>query len=153
VVVQPDGLVRRPVLVVGTLEELQQRIGDPPLSIVGGRRGFEARAGVAARGLEQRIARRLAGQEGHERAVHEAPDEVDRPGDVDRRVGDRAGRRLQREASRKCAESVEHALLRGGEQAVAPVERGLQHAVPLVFGAASNPQQAKALAEVRNESR
>ena len=87
VLVQPDRLVHGPVVVVCAIEPAQHRLRHAALRVACGRRGIEARARIAARRLEQRIAWRLRRQHRHQRAIDKTPDEVDGAGQVDRVTG------------------------------------------------------------------
>ncbi len=108
---------------------------------------------VTTRGFEQPVAGGLAREHRHERAVHQAPDEVDRASDVERFVGDGTRGGLEREAAGEGAQAVEHALLGGREQPVAPVECGLQHAVALATRPAGEFQEPQSVVKVCEQRR
>src|ERR1700722_18297177 len=102
---------------------------------------------TAACGFEQGVARRIDGQGGYERAVDETPDQIDRLGRVDGLVRDAARGRVERKTSGEGTESVEHPLLGGGEQAVAPIECGMEGAMTRIGRAARESPQAEAILE------
>ena len=58
----------------------------------------------------------------------------------------------QRKAAGKSTEPVEHPLLVGCQQAVAPSERGMQCAVALIEGAAGALEEAEPVIQPREQS-